>query len=199
MTLVHSVIISILQGISELFPVSSLGHAVLIPKIFGWGINEQSPTWLAFLVALHVGTAIALLIYFRDEWVSVVVALARSIQRAQMSADGEERLAWMIILGTIPAGIVGLFLQDPLRSLFASPKVAAFFLIVNGAIMWVGERLIRRQVAARAAAADGAPDGSEPEQIGRLEEDVALDPVRPDGKEIERSVELIDGEPGGIG
>lgn len=149
MTLIQAIILSVLQGVSELFPVSSLGHAVLLPKILGWGINEKSDTWLAFLVALHLGTAVALLVYFRDDWMNVVMALVRSIQRGQMSNDHDERLAWMVILGTIPAGVVGLFLQSPLRSLFANPKIAATFLIVNGGIMLVGEWLIRRQSPAQ--------------------------------------------------
>jgi undecaprenyl-diphosphatase len=148
-TLLHAIIIAILQGISELFPVSSLGHAVLIPKLLHWGIDEQSPSWLAFLVALHLGTAVALLVYFRDEWVSVVLALVRSVQRGQMSGDHDERLAWMVLLGTVPAGLVGFVLQHPLRSLFASPYAAACFLIVNGGIMFAGERLLQRQMAVR--------------------------------------------------
>lgn len=152
MTLVHVVIISILQGISELFPVSSLGHAVLLPSILRWGINQKSESWLAFLVALHVGTAIALLIYFRDDWVSVVKAFIRSVQHGQIGGDHDERLAWMVVLGTIPTGIVGLVLQAPLRSLFASPYAAACFLIANGLIMFVGERLLRRQIATRLVA-----------------------------------------------
>jgi len=151
MTLVQAIIISVLQGVSELFPVSSLGHAVLLPRILHWGIDEQSPTWLAFLVALHLGTAAALLIYFREEWIGVIRALIRSIQRGQMSEDHDERLAWMVILGTVPAGIVGFVLEHPLRTLFASPYVAAVFLIVNGAIMYAGELLIKRQSASGAA------------------------------------------------
>jgi len=102
MTLVHTIIIGILQGVSELFPVSSLGHAVLIPSILRWGIDQKSESWLAFLVALHVGTAIALLIYFRDDWVSVVKAFVRSVQQGQIGSDHDERLAWMVVLGTIP-------------------------------------------------------------------------------------------------
>lgn len=147
MHLVQAIVISLLQGVSELFPVSSLGHAVILPKLLHWGIDEKSPSWLAFLVALHVGTAVALLIYFRKDWIGVVMAFVRSVQRGQMSQDHDERLAWMVILGTVPAGLVGLALQDPLRNLFSSPSVAAAFLIVNGVIMFVGERLLQRQMA----------------------------------------------------
>jgi undecaprenyl-diphosphatase len=145
MNLLQAIVLSILQGISELFPVSSLGHAVILPKLLHWGIDEKANTWLAFLVALHVGTATALLIYFRDDWADVVSAFVRSVKNGRMTNDQDERLAWMVILGTIPAGVVGLLLQDPLRSLFGSPQVAAVFLIVNGAIMFVGERLLQRQ------------------------------------------------------
>jgi undecaprenyl-diphosphatase len=148
--LIETVVISIMQGISELFPVSSLGHAVVLPKLLQWNIDEKGATWLAFLVALHIGTAVALLIYFRDEWVSVVRAFIRSVQTGQMSTDHDQRLAWMVVLGTIPAGLVGFALESPLRSLFGSPYVAASFLIVNGAIMYMGERLLQRQLEARA-------------------------------------------------
>jgi undecaprenyl-diphosphatase len=162
MTLLHSIIISVLQGVSELFPVSSLGHAVLLPRLLHWGIDEKSQSWLAFLVALHIGTAVALLVYFRDQWIGVVKAFARGIQRGQISQDHDERLAWMVILGTVPAGLVGFVLKDSLRSLFASPAVAASFLIVNGVIMLAGEQLLQRQVRARRIESYARPavDGS---------------------------------------
>lgn len=147
MHLLQAIIISILQGVSELFPVSSLGHAVILPKLLHWNINESSPSWLAFLVALHIGTATALLIYFRDDWQTVVTAFVRSVQKGQIGDDNDQRLAWMVLLGTIPAGLVGFILEKPLKSLFASPSIAAAFLIVNGAIMFAGERLLQRQVA----------------------------------------------------
>lgn len=150
MTLIQAIVISILQGVSELFPVSSLGHAVLLPRLLHWGIDEKSPTWLAFLVALHIGTAVALLVYFRTEWVNVVEALVRSVVRGQMGGDHDARLAWMVILGTVPAGVVGFVLEHPLRSLFGTPYVAAAFLIANGAIMYAGERLLQHQAEARA-------------------------------------------------
>lgn len=149
MNFLEAVILSLAQGVSELFPVSSLGHAVLIPRLLHWNINESAPNWLAFLVALHIGTAAALLIYFRDEWTSIVMAFVRSVQTGQISEDHDQRLAWMVVLGTVPAGLVGFALQNPLRSLFGSPYVAASFLLVNGLIMFVGERLLQRQLAER--------------------------------------------------
>jgi undecaprenyl-diphosphatase len=137
--------------------VSSLGHAVLLPKLLGWSIDEKAAYWLAFLVALHLGTATALLIYFRDEWVAAARAFVRSVQTGQMGGDHDERLAWMVVLGTIPAGVVGFALQNPLRSLFASPSSAAIFLIVNGTIMIAGEYLLQRQLAQRMVVADRFP------------------------------------------
>jgi undecaprenyl-diphosphatase len=122
---------------------------VLLPKLLGWAIDEKAAYWLAFLVALHLGTAAALLIYFRDEWVAVLMAFVRSVQRGQMSGDHDERLAWMVVLGTIPAGLVGFVLEHPLRSLFGSPQIAALFLVVNGLIMLAGEWLLQRQMAVR--------------------------------------------------
>ncbi|GAC1326287.1 MAG: undecaprenyl-diphosphate phosphatase [Chloroflexota bacterium] len=184
MQLYQTIIISILQGVSELFPVSSLGHAVLVPKILRWGIDQKSDTWLAFLVALHLGTATALLTFFRDDWVGVVKAFVRSVRTGEMNAGDDERLAWMVVLGTIPAGFVGFLLEHPLRNLFASPYAAATFLIINGGIMYAGEKLLQRQQVQKEAAdaeepaiaASGgrstvrvgsAPSGARPRPIGR--------------------------------
>lgn len=182
MNLIQVIVLSILQGVSELFPVSSLGHAVLLPKLLHWNINERSDTWLAFLVALHLGTATALLVYFRDEWIEVVRAFVRSVQKGQMGNDHDERLAWMVIAGTIPAGVVGLALQTPLKNLFASPYAAACFLILNGGIMFAGEWLIQRQQSAETVeetqqmVAAGhsqerlvdSPSGSHPRPLGKF-------------------------------
>jgi undecaprenyl-diphosphatase len=185
MNLLQSIVISILQGISELFPVSSLGHAVILPKLLHWNIDETSPTWLAFLVALHIGTAVALLVYFREDWVSVIRAFVRSVQTGQLSEDHDQRLAWMVVLGTIPAGLVGFILQSPLRSLFASPYAAASFLIVNGLIMFVGERVLQRQLATRAQPAPitrtGTDDNGDIAHIGQAMADQGTT-AAPDGQ-----------------
>src|SRR5579862_3808206 len=118
MNVVEAAVLAVLQGFSELFPISSLGHAVLLPSLLHWSsVRETSNAWLAFLVALHIGTATALLIYFWTDWKAVVAALIRSVQKAEIGADTEQRLAWMVILGTIPAGLVGFVLEKPLKSL----------------------------------------------------------------------------------
>lgn len=155
----QAAVIGLLQGVTELFPVSSLGHSVLVPALIGgsWEhlvtqsstqASEQSP-YLTFIVALHVATAIALLIFFRADWVRIIKALGRTIgptirQRRIVARDGDERLAWLLVIGTIPVGITGLLLEHTFRTLFAKPLAAAIFLTVNGLILLTGEWLRRR-------------------------------------------------------
>src|SRR5207245_7474040 len=147
MSLFQALVLALLQGVTELFPVSSLGHTVILPKLLGWNINQADPTFLAFLVLLHVGTAIALAIYFWRDWVAIVGAVFRSVVDGRMHGTTEERLGWRLIAGTVPAGIVGVLFQKQVQSLFANPRAAAAFLIANSVIMFVGER-IRSSTAA---------------------------------------------------
>lgn len=142
MTLIEAVIIAVLQGVTELFPVSSLGHAVVLPSLFGWHVDQSAPDFLPFLVVLHLGTAAALLIYFWQDWIGLLLAFIGV-------GSGEERrkqwqLLWRIVLATIPAVILGFALEKWFKSLFGAPSVAAAFLIVNGVLLYVGERLRRR-------------------------------------------------------
>ena len=148
MSLFQALVLALLQGVTELFPVSSLGHTVILPKLLGWSINQHDPTFLAFVVLLHVGTATALVIYFRRDWLAIVSAVFRSVVAGRMQGTPSERLGWRLIAGTIPAGLVGFLFQKPVQSLFASPRAAAAFLVVNGVIMFAGERLRRRAVSA---------------------------------------------------
>ncbi len=139
MNTLQSLFIAILQGATELFPVSSLGHAVLLPALLGWTLNEADPTFLPFLVMLHLGTAAALLIYFWRDW----LALAMGILGFQSAATTRQsrRLLLLIIVATIPAVVVGAGLEHLLRSLFSSALVAAVFLAINGVLLLAGERL----------------------------------------------------------
>lgn len=142
MSLIQALFIAILQGVTELFPVSSLGHAVVLPKLLGWGIDQSSEGFLPFLVVLHLGTAAALLIYFWRDWIGILFAFIG------MGPGEERRAQWrllsMIIIATIPAVIFGFALEKPLKALFGTPTVAAFFLIVNGGVLFAAERLRRR-------------------------------------------------------
>jgi undecaprenyl-diphosphatase len=144
----QAILIGLLQGVTELFPVSSLGHSVLVPALLGWdnvvaGQSADESFYLAFLVGLHVATALALLVFFRAEWVRIVGGLVRSVARRQIET-ADERLAWLLVVATIPAGLVGVAFEHALRTLFAKPLAAAVFLTCNGVILLAGERLRRR-------------------------------------------------------
>jgi len=126
-------------------PVSSLGHGVILPSLLGWNIDQDSPTFLPFFVVLHLGTAAALLVFFRREWVSVIRGFFRTLATRKLAGDPEGRLAWLILAGTLPAGLVGLLFEKALSANFARPALAASFLILNGVILLIGERLRRRR------------------------------------------------------
>jgi undecaprenyl-diphosphatase len=165
LTYLQAIIIGALQGISELFPVSSLGHSVLLPAYFGWHnvVNSQSASesqFLAFIVGLHVATALALLIYFRVDWVRILRGFFRTLRTRRVETS-DERLAWLLVVGTIPVGITGLLLEHPLRTIFAKPVAAACFLTVNGLILFAGERL-RKSSEAKTAAVEHGGSGEEP-------------------------------------
>jgi len=148
MSVFQVLVLALLQGVTELFPVSSLGHTVIIPSLLRWNVNQADPTFLPFVVLLHVGTATALLIYFWRDWVGIVKAVVGSAIAGRLQGTPEERLGWRLILATIPVGLVGTLFQKQVQSLFANPRAAAAFLIVNGVIMFIGERLRRRAVTA---------------------------------------------------
>lgn len=142
----QALILGLTQGIAEPFPVSSLGHGVIIPSLFGWNIHQNDDYFLVFLVATHCATALVLFFYFLQDWVRIFKGFFRSVAaRAIPEGDDDARLAWLLIVGTIPAGILGLALQHPLRSLFASAETASLFLILNGILLLAFERLRRRR------------------------------------------------------
>ena len=138
-------VLGALQGIAEPFPISSLGHGVMLPRLLGWNIHQNDDYFLAFLVATHVATATVLLLLFLDDWKRIVRGLGRSLRDREIKPeDTDARLGWLLVVGTIPAGAIGLLLEHPLRSLFASPASAAAFLVVNGILLLTFERLRRR-------------------------------------------------------
>ena len=151
MTWLQAMILAVLQGVSELFPISSLGHTVLVPAILHWKIDRSDPTFLAFVVALHLGTALALLVFYRDDWVRITRALVASIARGKLSDDPSERIGWLLVVGTIPVALLGVFFEKPVRQLFGSSALVASFLIINAGIMFAGETLRQRSVRAGAA------------------------------------------------
>jgi undecaprenyl-diphosphatase len=141
----QAVILGLTQGIAEPFPISSLGHAVVLPGLAGWNIHQDAPYFLTFLIATHLATAIVLLLFFLKDWVRIVKGIFRSLRMREIREDDvDARLGWLLVAGTIPVGIIGLLLQEPLRKLFASPSIAAAFLIVNGMALLLFERLRKR-------------------------------------------------------
>jgi undecaprenyl-diphosphatase len=153
----QAIILGALQGISEPFPISSLGHAVLLPKLLGWNIHQNDDYFLTFLVATHCATALVLFLFFLDDWKRIWFGFVRSVKGQATPRDLDARLAWVIIIGTIPAGILGLALEHKLRTLFASPTSAAIFLTINGLLLLAVERFRRRPPRP----GDGEGDGDE--------------------------------------
>jgi undecaprenyl-diphosphatase len=173
LTYLQAVVIGLLQGVTEWFPMSSLGHSVLVPALIGgsWQhlVTQQSASespYLAFIVGLHVATALALLTLFWRDWVRIIGAFFRTLATRRVRTT-HERLAWLIVLGTIPAGLTGIGLEHVFRTVFAKPLAAAVFLTINGGILMGAERLrgrAARVAAARVPAAapgDGGPESAE--------------------------------------
>jgi len=210
LTYLEAAVVGLIQGVTELFPVSSLGHNVLIPALIGgsWARDlnvaaTESP-YLAFIVGLHVATAIALLIYFWRDWVRIIKGFFSSLRQIVRPAEGttrwmlqspDEQLAWLIILATIPVGLAGLAFEHVFRVIFGRPAYAAVFLIINGLILLAGERFRRRasleaeeQIAAeREYALAGAGGGSARSYPGRAGHAASRrDPRR---EEIDNAVE----------
>lgn len=170
---VEAIIVGAFQGVTELFPVSSLGHSILVPALVGgqWAKDldmtaDKSP-YLAFLVAVHVATALALLVFFWKDWVAVIGGLITSIKNRKITTSAE-RLAWLLILATIPVGIAGLALDHALRTALGKPIPAAVFLTINGVVLFVGERLRRKSVSAVPAAAHSEGLNESDERLSRL-------------------------------
>jgi undecaprenyl-diphosphatase len=138
-------VLGLLQGFSELFPISSLGHSVILPQLLGWNIHQNDPYFITFLVATHLATAIVLFFFFLADWIAILSGMWRSLAEREISADNPQgRLGWLLVVGTIPAGLLGLLFEDKLRGVFASAQSASFFLILNG-IMLYGAELLRRR------------------------------------------------------
>jgi len=137
----QAIILGIVQGLSEPFPISSLGHAVVLPHLLGWNIHQNADYFLAFLVATHLATAIVLFAFFFKDWMRIFRGIGRSLRDREVRADDTDaKLGWLLVVGTIPAGLLGLLLEHSLRTLFASASFAAVFLIVNGILLILFER-----------------------------------------------------------
>ena len=168
----QAIVVGLLQGVTELFPVSSLGHSVLLPALLGWhevvaSQSAQESFYLAFLVGLHVATALALVWFYREQWARIVAGLYRSLRRGRIDT-ADERLGWLLVVATIPAGLFGIAFEHALRSLFAKPLAAAVFLTCNGLILLAGEWLRRRAIRRGTAYATERIAGGSGEPAARL-------------------------------
>jgi len=147
-TYFQAIILGLLQGVAEPFPVSSLGHGVILPRLAGWNIHQNDKFFITFLVATHLATAIVLFGFFLGDWMRIFKGMGRSLRDRVIGAeDHDARLGWLLVVGTIPVGIIGLLLEEPLRKVFASAVSAAAFLVVNGVALLVFERLRKRPPA----------------------------------------------------
>ncbi|MFB9838603.1 undecaprenyl-diphosphate phosphatase [Actinoallomurus acaciae] len=170
LTYPEAIVVGLFQGVTELFPVSSLGHSVIIPALIGgrWArdLNVSAPEspYLAFIVGLHVATALALLIFFWRDWVRIVGGLLTSVRDRRIQT-ADQRLAWLLVVATLPVGVAGLLLEHTFRTVLGRPMPAALFLAANGGVLYGGE-LLRRRAAKRADAATmGAPDEPLPSDV----------------------------------
>ncbi len=165
MTYFQAVFLGLLQGVTELFPVSSLGHTVILPKLLGWNdlVAAQSANesfFLAFLVGLHVATALALVVFYWRTWVDIVRGILVSLRTRRIETS-TQRLGWLLVVATIPAGLVGVAFEHPLRTLFAKPLAAAAFLFLNGLVLATAEAFRRRAEVRSIALAHGLnPEGA---------------------------------------
>lgn len=144
-TYFQAIVLGLLQGVSELFPISSLGHSVILPQLFGWDIHQNDEYFVTFLVATHLATAVVLFGFFRHDWMRIFRGMGRSLRDRGIAPDDfDAKLGWLLVVGTIPAGLLGLLLEDALRGLFASAQSASFFLMLNGLLLFGAEALRRR-------------------------------------------------------
>jgi undecaprenyl-diphosphatase len=144
-TYFQAIVLGLLQGFSELFPISSLGHSVILPQLLGWNIHQNDPYFITFLIATHLATAIVLFIFFFRDWMRIFAGMWRSLVDRQIAPENHDaKLGWLLVVGTVPAGLLGLLFQDSLRTVFASAQSAAFFLMLNGVMLYGAERLRRR-------------------------------------------------------
>ncbi len=170
-TTFQAVVLGVLQGVTELFPVSSLGHTVLFPTLFGWDALVQAQSdpesfWLAFVVMLHVGSAIGLLIYFWRDWIEIIRAFLHTLKVRRVETT-TERLAWLIVVASIPTGLLGLAFEHAARTALAKPTAAAIFITINGLIL-IGAERFRRRADVRALAAANDPKGDGGRRLGTL-------------------------------
>lgn len=148
--IIQTIVLALIQGVTELFPISSLGHTVIVPSLVGWGNLTEGTAcggkscFLPLVTSLHLGTSIALIIYFWRDWLQVLKTLGNTARTRKINKGTEEWVTWLILVGSIPTGLIGIILKSKIENLFSSPLYAAAFLILNGSVLFIGEALRRR-------------------------------------------------------
>lgn len=151
LTYLQALILGAMQGASELFPISSLGHTVLVPPLLGWTIDQHADSFLIFVVATHFATSLVLLGFFWKDWVRILRGLGRSLVAREIRQDDPDaKLGWLLIVATIPAGLLGLLFEESVKRFFASPATVATFLLLNAGILFFADRLHRRLIVSPA-------------------------------------------------
>lgn len=140
----QAIILGILQGVSELFPISSLGHSILLPALLGWTVDQNANYFLTFLVATHFATAAVLFVFYWNDWVRICSGIMRSLSQGTMISNPHAQLGWLLVIGTIPAGLIGILFQKKIQGFFSSPSLVASFLVLNGALLFAVELLRRK-------------------------------------------------------
>lgn len=144
LTYFQAIVIGLVQGVTELFPISSLGHSVVIPKLLGWNIDQNAPFFLTFLVATHTATALVLFFFFFNDWKRIGAGLFRSLKEREVKeSDADAKLGWLLVVTTIPAGILGILFEKNLTTLFGNPQLVSGTLILNGLLLF-GAELLRK-------------------------------------------------------
>jgi undecaprenyl-diphosphatase len=142
----QAIVLGLVQGITELFPISSLGHSVILPRLLGWNIDQTAPFFLTFLIATHAATALVLFIFFFKDWKRIILGIVRSLKEREIKeSDVDAKLGWLLVVATIPAGILGILFETQLQSLFANPTLVAGVLILNGLLLFGAEFLRRKK------------------------------------------------------
>lgn len=146
-TYFQAIIFGIVQGVTELFPISSLGHSVVLPKLLGWDIPQKDPFFLTFLILTHAATALVLFLFFRNDWTRIIKGLFRSLKNREVKEnDTDAKLGWLLVIATIPAGILGIIFDQLFKDLFALPQLVALVLIINGLMLFFAEFLRKKRI-----------------------------------------------------
>jgi len=142
---IQIIVLAVIQGFTELFPISSLGHTIIVAGILNWHNILNDKNFVNLIVALHLGTTLALLIYYRQQWVKIIKGLFLSIREGNIKYSDDAWLSWLIIVGSLPAGLIGVFFESTLKKLFSSPYISTLFLIINGLVLILGDRIIKNK------------------------------------------------------